>query len=273
MKHEPVPHIRPYWHVDAKWVCGLLTLVLLGGSLVLALAAAVTAPKYGVELAATGIASAFSRDGLDAPLKPEEKADLQRKLAAAKGGKFAPIPNFPAVTLTAADLELPARELRLKIFRQIAEPIYTLGADGAARQFTSDPAQQEQFKKDAYLLGILTRENHERLKRLGGWGLALSALVLAGVVVFSARWGRLANPGLLLVMAALPGVVLALAVGNPGPEGGGGPFGMIPPDLRPELGAVVRNTYLPVALLGLGLLVAAGTGRIISGVRQRNAKP
>lgn len=271
MKTTASPHVRPYWHVDAKWVCGLLALGLLAGSLLLMMAAAITAPKYGVELAATAIATAFSRDGLDEPMTPEEADKLRRQVAASPGGRFAPIPNFPTATITAADLELPPRELRLKIFRQIAEPIYTLGAEGAAKKFTSDPVQQEQFKKDAFLLGLLTRETHEKLKWLGGWGLGLSVLTLAGVVFFSARWGRLANPGLLLLMVALPGVVLSIAVASPGPETGGGPFSMLPPDIRPGLGAAVRDTYVPVAVTGLGLLVVAGIGRLVSAVRGRRA--
>jgi hypothetical protein len=258
------PKMRPYWHVDAKWVCGLFLLATLSGGLLLMSLAALTAPGRGVEFATTVIASVFSRDGLDAPI---DTTDLRARLAASPSGRIAPLDGFPAATITAADLNLSPRELRLKIFRQIAAPIYEKGVEGAAKDFNSDPEKQKTFENDAFALSVFTRQTHDRLVRWGGIALGASAVLLLGVVYFSFGWGRLANPGLLLLIVALPGAVLSSAM--LGMTGQGGAFGVIPAAVVPDLVKALRDIHAPVAEMGVVMLVVAAGGKLWTEVSRR----
>jgi hypothetical protein len=256
-------HSRPYWHVDAKWISGLAMTAALGAALLLFAMASLTRPDRAVELSATLVASFFSKDGLDAPI---DTTQLQQRLAASPTGTVAPLDGFPTATITKADLSLSPRELRLKIFRQIAQPVYDLGVDGAAKQFSSDPKQQEQFAKSASFLAVLTRKTHDTLLRDGQIGLGVAALFLAGVVFFSARWGRLANPGLLLVVTGLPGAIAGSVLGR---AGSGMKLGPLPSDVVPAVGQAMQVVYLPAIEVGVGLVVIAGIGRVVSGMRKR----
>lgn len=261
-EHKP----RPYWHVDLKWISGITAAFALGIGLLLLALAGLTSPARGPEISAAIVASLFSPDGLDAPI---DTTDLQRKLAASPNGKIAPLEGFPAATITAADLKLSPKELRMRMFRQISEPIYTLGVEGAAKQFTADPEAQKKFSDQAFALKFLTRDMHERLKGLGLAALALGVVELLSVAWFSARWGRLANPGLLLAFVAFPGTIAGLtmlptmATQN---SGGGGP---VPPAVMLYAAAALQEVYPMVLWLGVGMLVVAGIGRIVTAVRHK----
>jgi hypothetical protein len=259
---------RPYWHVDAKWISGIGLLITLGAALLLMTLASLTASGRGVELSATLIASAFSREGLDQPLSTAELDELKRKLAASPTGQIAPIENFPTATISRADLEtLTPQELRLKIFRQIAAPIYDQGLGKAAASFTNDPVRQEQFKNDAFVLGLVTREAHEQLQRFAWIALAAATACLAGVMFFSAGWGRVANPGSLLITTALPGALVAFLLANTPKGESGKSAGFIPSNLHPALSEALA-WYPKVIILGLVLLVIAFVGKLVTSLHR-----
>jgi len=56
---------RPYWHVDAKWIAGLLLLSVLGLGQLLFNLAQVTAERPAVETVSKVLALSFSPKGLD----------------------------------------------------------------------------------------------------------------------------------------------------------------------------------------------------------------
>ena len=71
MMTELLPRPRPYWHVDAKWICGLMLLVF---NLVV-----LTAEKSAVELLTLGLALMYSQNGLD---DEAEVAEMRRRIEA-----------------------------------------------------------------------------------------------------------------------------------------------------------------------------------------------
>ncbi len=262
---EKTARVRPYWQVDAKWLCGLLSLVALGGGLLLLTLATATGPDRGVELSATVMASLVSKDGLDGPI---DTSQLRQRLSQSRTGKIAPLAEFPMVQISAADLELKPRALRLKIFGQIARPIYEEGLEAAAKRFTSNPVEQKQFEGQAAALGLLTRKNHDRLLQMAEIALGVAVLAMVGVIGFSWRWGRLASPGLILVVAGVPGLVVGIVLGQVG-SGAGSGGGVVVEVLK-----AIRDSgslYPSVAMVGGGLVLLAGMGRLVTAVaRGRN---
>jgi hypothetical protein len=261
MKTQTQPKPRPYWHVDAKWISGIGLFFALGLTLLLFNLTAITDREFATRSTATLVASLFSKEGLD---DDSGLAEFRQKVNDTPGDTVVPIPQFPWLTLTKQDaLTLGPRELRIKIFSQLTTPIYDKGLDGAAAQFTSNPAEQKEFKKNATLLGLFTSETHKTLKKMFTIVSIVAAVLLAAVIYFSAGWGRLVSPGLLLLVVALPGALFSLILAHP-PQDGDAPFAALPKELTDTLSSNLSHSYLYAALLGVFLLVAALIGKTIT---------
>lgn len=260
---------KPYWHVDAKWVSGICLFVLLTATLALFFLTKVTARDNAVGLSSLALATVFSRDeGLDGTTSIN---DLKKKVADQPGDQIHPIPEIPLLVISRHDLEtLSPRELRLKIFRQLVEPVYDEGIEGAAQKFTNDPAAQQKLIHDASLLRFLTKSFHDKLATVFLVTLVLTVLLLAAFVYFSFGWGKLGNPGLLFFIVGLPGAFAGLLMSYPPKDGDGGPFRYIPPDVGTQLGDHLTWTYGVITAVGLLLIVIALIGSIVSRHRRKN---
>ncbi len=258
------PAIRPYWFVDAKWICGILFFFLMAASLFIYGLAQLTNEKNGPSLAALVIGAAFIRGD------EQQNKDDARKELAEHGGVIRPIPNFPDVVITEKDLELSLTEIKLKVFRPLAESIYYDGVEGTATKFAKTPEERKKFINDAFFFRIFTRDTNSKLKNLFNTLLLICLVLLVGVIYFSAGWGRLANPGLLLLAVSLPGALLAFAVSHqPKNATGGGALGFLPLDIGQQLGDALSHSYSRASLLGVGFLIAAILGKITTSVYKK----
>lgn len=258
------PASRPYWHVDAKWICGLLFIFVFCISLVLYSLSRATDASRGPKIAALAIGTGFIRGNT---------VDTQdaRKALAEHGGVIKPLPNVPSITITEADLKLTPAQISLKVFQPITESIYLNGIEATADKYAPNTASKERFKKDASLLQLFTKEVHQKVSNFATILFALSCLFAAGVVYFSARWGRLANMGLLLVLATLPGAFLGFALANT-PENANS--GAVASAIGVEAGKILSQTYSKFMIAGVLLLAAALVGRMYSAImgRKRQAE-
>src|SRR3989344_501494 len=259
------PAVRPYWHVDAKWICGLLLILSLAITLFLYALVKLTDEKNGPTIAALAVGAAFIRGDPTVDIE-EARAELAKH-----GGKIYPIPNFPEIVITEADLDLPLRDIKLKVFKPITDSIYQDGIEATAAKYAPTPEAREQFINDAFFFKLFTKDTHESLKGKLTVLVIISLILLAGVVYFSAGWGRLANPGLILLFVSLPGSLFSLALTHPPKDGDGGGLGFLPQDLTKEIGGSLGQVYTRIFLLGLALLIAAGIGKLIFHFRRKPA--
>ncbi len=256
-------HPRPYWHVDAKWVCGIIFALGLWVALVLHSLAAATTEQVAVPAATQVIAQLFSPQGLD---DPGDIGKLKEEAARQPEGIVHPLPG---TTITRADLDsLSPRELRLKIFGQLVKPYYQLGVKGVAAQQTNDPKERESIEKQAGLLALINRQTHDWLQSAFLISLAALVLPLAGLVYFSYRFGRLASPGFILTLVPLPAMVvgsalLAAGAGPPTMPGQSGGAAALPPEALKLILQAVLPALWSVVAAGVALLLAAGIGRLI----------
>lgn len=254
------PSPRPYWHVDLKWVTGILFFFALGLSLLLYNLSVLTERERATTISATVIASMFSKDGLD---DPKDVEIFKQQAALIPGDVITPISQFPTLQVTKADIMTKSpRELRISLFKQLTEPIYDKGIKGAAQEFTPDPAAQAQFQKDAALLGVFTKNTHDSLQRAFIWTALFAGVMLILLIYFSAGWGRLVSPALVLLLVSPLGTVLSLLLLYP-PKDGDAPFTALPTGVAQEIGTSLNQSYLSATLVGVGLLVAAGIGKLI----------
>jgi hypothetical protein len=270
---------RPYWHVDAKWITGLLLILLLNGTFLLFILTQVTAPEQGIEILTVVLASSFSREGLD------QKADIQimrQKIAESPDGAWQPIPGLNIVVREQDIAGLSPREIRLWFFRQLAEPIYYGGQQGLANLAT-DPEMQKNMEGGIGPLGFISAETHGKLnKALLVLGL-VSLSFLGLLVYFSYRFGRLGSPGCVIFLSAVPGLILfrgmrgwlERAGQNPNPGAEETTITLytqmitrLAVDVLPDILQKAIRTYLLLTILGFGLMLAAWIGTLIGRARR-----
>ncbi|MEX0881715.1 MAG: hypothetical protein WEC17_00605 [Candidatus Saccharimonadales bacterium] len=258
------PNPRPYWYVDAKWICGILLVFSLSATLILLSLVKLTEPERAPTVGALIIGMGFIRGNT---VDTEEA----REALAEAGGVIQPIPNIPSIKITEADLALSPSEISIKVFKPITESIYNDGIEATADKFAATPEQKAKFIKDAALFNIFTKDTHQTLKKFFNIFAVLSLLLAAGVAYFSARWGRLSNLGSLILLVSLPGTLIALLLKSPPKDGSGG-FGSLSPELTTQVGQSVSAAYTKVTLFGLFLLAAALVGRTYSLIHRPKSK-
>jgi hypothetical protein len=273
---------RPYWHVDAKWITGILLLFLLNLTFVIFILVQVTAPKRGIDLLTILIASSFSREGLD------QEADLDimhQKIAESPNGAWQPIPSLNIVVRENDIDGLTPREMRLWFFRQLAEPLYYKGPQGLA-SLAPDPAMGKNMVEGGIgPFSFISAETHNKLQKIF-YGMASSSLVLMGLLVFfSHRFGRLGSPGCVLLLATLPGLIAFSALRGwleQGVEKASQPTEMtaialytqlinrLAAEALPEIVQMAIQMYLILSLLGIALIFLALLGSLF--LRKRKNK-
>lgn len=261
---------RPYWFVDAKWIFGLFFMFLLGLTIFTFGLYQASNESNGVETLTKIIALEFSRNGLD---DQTEIDTLKKQILTSTNGKIKPIPTLN-VTLSLADVTNKSpREIRYNIFRNIAKPIYNNGV--GAESVLNDPEAIAKFRGDTFILRVLFSENSHNIIGNAFLILALlSTFSLTGIVFFSYRFGRIANPGFVILMTCLPWLIVYQLVGiltknisdSSFSIGENGAYGaMIGPFVRlivPDIAAIFSRVYLIGLATGIGLLVVAGIGRL-----------
>ncbi len=275
---------RPYWHVDAKWITGILLLFLLNITFLLFVFVQITAPDRGIDLLTVMLASAFSRDGLD------QEADLeimQQKIAASPDGAWQPIPSLNIVVSEQDIAGLTPREMRLWFFRQLAEPIYYEGAEGLKSLATS-PEMQKNMEGGIGPLGLISAKTHSKLQKIF-FVFGLISLGLLGLLVFfSYRFGRLGSPGLVIFLAAVPGLIVFSGMRGWLAQNAENPvqstettavtvykqmITQLAADALPEIVQMAIRTYLALVLLGLALIFVALIGPLFFRKRKTKSAP
>lgn len=251
-------HPRPYWHVDAKWICSLILCGLLALWLGLMVVYKITDRQTAVPLMTNVITLGIQKG--DAASQQKSLDELRFKIEASPTKSIQPIPGFPA-TLTEQDLQLTPDQLVQKIFGQVAAPMYDQGVKQLAQQQTSDPAQQAKFEQNASVFNGLSKQGHATAGKLAFTMLLVVLLVAAGAVWFSSGWGRLVTLAIVLLVVALPGLLLFAGLhawmSHSGDALSHNPTNTI------ELVTAARGSFLPVASAGVSVYktaVYAGLG-------------
>lgn len=243
------PDNRPYWHIDAKWIFGLAFSFFLLATTLIYILDKLTSPEVAIPTATYIVASQFSRQGLD---DPTEINKIKQTLSSSGQTRFYPFANNKNVFVTREDIQtLSPKEIRLKIFRQIIEPIYY-------QKESADSLKQ---------YGILAKINNstnQLLHRIFLISLLPLFLSLAGLIYFSWGYGKLISPAVpLLVLGLLPSMFLFLITHANPPNGESGPVSFIPRDILPTLTKPLSFLFNLYVLVGVALLVIAIFARIV----------
>ena len=271
---------RPYWHVDAKWLTGILLVFLLNITFLVFLLFRITAPGQGITILATTLASQFSFEG--GGLDAQGDVDIMRqKIDESPNKQWQPIPGLEII-VRAEDIEgLSPREARLWFFRQWAEPLYYEGPQGLANLMT-DPDMKAGLEQGIGPLGIISAATHDKLLVALSVSGLVSLFFLGLLVFFSHRFGRLGSPGCVLFLVAVPDMI-ALAILRGWLENAGqstessgvqillSRYTQLAADVLPGIIQTAMYIYVFLVLLSILLLLVALIGGIFS--RGRKNKP
>jgi hypothetical protein len=262
--------IRPYWHVDAKWICGMFFFFFFGLALLFAGLYQATNEKNGIDTMTKMITLAFSRDGMDSAKDIDE---LKAKIDASPTKTAKPNPAL-SITLSADDIKgKTPREIRLMIFKQVATPIYFDGK--GAEDVLNTPEARANFENDTYLMRLFSEKSHKNI----GFALIvlslISAVLLGLVIFFSARFGRLANPGFIIIMntwfwalfftflTAFSKNFSDSAISFGGENGYGSMIGPFVREIVPGVAQIFARVYFYAVVIGIFLLISAGVGKLL----------
>ncbi len=215
---------------------------------------------------ASGLHGLFA--GLLLGFRDELDAGLSEAQAALQAGPA--VQQRPAATgglVSSSELDgLSSGEADALIVRRLAERVHA-GGPGVLQQLLTDRGQQAAAQTAAPLLSLFSSSAAERWG-LFAWVAVAVALLAAGLLVLmSSGRGRLFNPGLALLTAGVPGLLLVrwlqgrqAQFSGAGPAEAAGFFG----DLILSLRALVRA--VPAGLTeaaALPWLVTAGAGALL----------
>lgn len=272
MSTDALPRrVRPYWHVDAKWITGLLLLWTLSYSLILYHLYQFSAREPATQTLSLALGAGLSVMGgfqLDDPALLDQ---LQQRLAATPGQPIEIIPGL-ALTIQPEDLvgKTPRQAMAL-ITDQLAGPIYDNGVQGLA-DLAQDPVLQQAIIDNGTLFNVLTMDTHLRLERSLQIMAGVSGFLLLLLIVFSARFGRIGSPGCVLFVVGLPGIFLWVVsrglaqrvAALPDRSAGALTFaGYVLSQALPERLATLTQNYLLTLVIGICLLALAILGGLV----------
>lgn len=266
--------IPPAWHKDAKWIFGILLVILLGPTLLVAVFFQMTTEKNAVSMMSTSMAVAFSQKGIDDPTEIN-----QFKNSMGSASSVQPIPGLD-ISITKQDMENSSpREIRLNFFKKLAESFYKDGEQGLLKLATTEK-MKEDMSGGVGFLSLFTANAHQFIQGLLIGASIVCLIFMAFFVYFSHGFGRLANPGIALVLVSAPGALLALIV-KMVMEGGAieppvvGDFvsvaGYALVNFLPIILPILTGIYIWSLLAGFGLIVAAILGKMIFGLTKKAA--
>ncbi|HKZ43651.1 MAG TPA: hypothetical protein VJZ78_01280 [Anaerolineales bacterium] len=273
---------RPYWHVDAKWVTGILSILVLIVTFAVFLLFKVTSPEQGIEILTATMASMFSYEGggLDQAGDIEIMKD---KIAESPNGEYQPIPGMD-ITVRMEDIEGKSpREARLWFFRQMAEPLYTQGQQGLIEMMT-DPEMKESVSGGVGPLALISASTHAKLGSVLIICGLISFFLLGMLIFFSYRFGRLGNPGFVIFMAAIPNLILLAVLqgvinnptngqGDEGIQSTLARYSQLAADVLPDVIDKALIIHVVLVIVGIALMLIGLIGVIFFRQKKKTDQP
>ncbi len=200
---------RPLWFIDAKWVVGILFVLVFSSTLALYNVMQLTDRERAVEVITVAIEKSLSKaEGNIQNLIAEYKNELAAKAeqeSPAEPTEERPIAKilksfFPESEILTSSPE----QLKTKMLQDIAVPFYE-GGTSAIFTMLRGVDYTKYLDEGLQSFQIYSDETHQQMQTWFGISLTVSLVVLLGLIYFSCGWGKLFSPGLVLLIASFPG--------------------------------------------------------------------
>ncbi|HEX3044272.1 MAG TPA: hypothetical protein VHY08_05920, partial [Bacillota bacterium] len=190
---------------DLKWIAGILLFVVLQLLFLIACLIMVTSEPTALEIMSTGLASVYNLEkGFN---DVSEVNQLKQIFKANPKANIKPISGFP-VALEAQDISALSKGIRISICHQIAQHIYNGETEKYSDSDDKNKARPSglaraplMIRPEFMIFALITRENHEKLIIVLLIWSVFALAMLAVLIGFSVRFGRIASPGFAIILS------------------------------------------------------------------------
>jgi len=262
--------LKPYWHVDAKWIFGLLFGIIAAAAFALIFLYQISVKEAALNIASPIVASLFSPKGLD---DDSDFAKATEIINLSPDHKLVPFPGID-ISITQEDLVLTPRQIRLKLFSQLVEKSYEnegqLSIDGQMQSTGG--------------LFIFSKKFHDMIfmPMIVCTSISLVFLFLHGF--FSFGYGKLLNPANGLISFSVPLLLITYLSNKLFLEK---PFDISILEGRassavikyalhetlPEINKILSKDLLFICYVGLGLIILSIVLKIINVILRSSKTP
>jgi hypothetical protein len=244
---------------------GIMAFATLWGGLLFNAFSTLTERQNATAVTTSIVSTILANNGVDTTTGIDQ---LKAQAALLPDGATIPIPNLPEITITKEDLLTKSSdEIKTLAIAQLTGPLYEQGLAQTSEAVTQTEAQQKSFAQQAGILGVLSKDTHEWVSVAAKVALASSIIWFIGLIYYSAGWGRLVSPAVVLLLVspvgAAVGTLLEFLSRKPDSL-----LGFLPQSVMTNLATAINATYRTAFLIGLGLLAVAGVGKLVTRMRR-----
>lgn len=252
-----------------QWIAGIVLLVIFSATLLVFGFYRITAPGPSEEMLGRVIATAAMPAGSDVAAI----VGRMKRLARSEGPVTVEFTRKIKVTADPRDIRnLSDGETERFLYRQLGGKLYEKGPD-IFLAAVDDPGVKSKLTELRDTVYFFVSDFHRTVKMVFMVFAVLSAVFFFIMFLMGHRFGRMAVPGVIMVAATLPALVVLFSFGDffaelltvipGGVHSGAGKFfsGDRAALLEPMV-AMVRSVYLFVCIAGLLLVAAAGAGKL-----------
>ncbi len=252
--------IRPHWHINAKWMIGLVLVPIFALTFFAFNLFMLTNRENGIKTSANIISALYSPHSNVA----QSLIAVRQAIEKSPDKSFYPFPD-KSIKITASDLnKYSGEELKNKLYTQLAASIYD---------------SEDSSLKSVGFLFAFTKAGHAFISKIFFILLPVTLVLLALVIYFSAGFGRLVTPGIIALLVGTPlTLILTLLQKSEGPStvpaanAGWSQMALfIVRSLIPQF-ELLRKNYLLLTLVGLGLIAASIIGVIIRKIIKKKSE-
>lgn len=232
------PKKKPYWHVDAKWICGIIFLVFFITGILFFNISQIISKNNVIDTATSNIETSIKDEVskfFDSTGKPliQNKETILKALSMAND-KVKEIDNQARVSAESAGSSLASSYLQ--IFQDpsdFGKKIATLlidkfegvlfsrvsnAIDKASEKIQTadlkDARSKDKIMSQITITKVYSEKQYLRYRNDAIIFLVISLFLLIAAIYFSSGFGRLSTPGFLILMASLPGFFIILSFVN-----------------------------------------------------------
>lgn len=259
--------VRPYWHLDAKWLAALIFIPVFIVAFLACNLYVMTTEKNAINIS-SALLSALYAPGEDQG-NSQEIEQVREAIKKSPDKAFKPFPGSD-IQITEQDLDQSnLANVKDKLFKELAKNIYNFDSSKTKSNFKDETDALSNLGA----MAIFTKDGHQFIGKLALILSSIALVFLALLIFFSYGFGRLISPGIIFFITGLPATILLLLL----QKGTGNSsetidleklsvtqrIGLAVKEVGPQISDVILKNYIILLSTGVVLILAGIIGRII----------
>lgn len=216
---------RPYWHVDAKWISGIIFLVFFITGILFLNISQIISQNNVIDTAAVKIESSIKEetskffDSSGKPLAQDKKIILaglntaQDKAEELKNNAEDSAKEINPLNFGKDLARLAVYKLEGLMYSRVSNAL-NVASEKIEAMDLKDANLQDKIKSAIEIPKVYSQKQYLRYRNDAIILLTIALLFLLAAIYFSSGFGRLSTPGFLILMAIFPGFFMLMSFDN-----------------------------------------------------------